>query len=869
MEFIEQLIDDFYQVANLNGSGKRPGIKDWNTIPNLYDYCKLNIKRFFIRTGDQFCEFNINGGECDDHVIGLDFDVFKATCKNQQHKKTLELLKEFKTINEGNHGMFESATAFNEGCLVSIKDCMDIRELLRDIGKTTFKNKGFELEILNGSAMVLPPTATQCKMTKRENARKFYDEENPMLKLKRNTPQHKFILNYIKTYWNNNSGMTANTKNRLNKTQKAIYKNLSNGKYNDEIKNNPIHGVELLCKLNKERFEYQQWWKIGVALLNSFPKEVAQTLFIGWSKKDPNFDSEEDVIEKLESFDKLRERYNGLNMPWIFRLIERDCKGEFLPIIQEYKEIVRDTLKVGYKEKFESEYKFCMNPQGYYHRSKDNIWIMKNSAQISELEAHNAELLGEWRTNPKRKIYKWADSIPVKNHEDGNVLNLFGGFKFWDWGDMEEWEEEWCEKQSKYEREGEENNVLLACQEWWTKYIDVISGGNEKIGIYIKALIGRSLFDPTVPSRVMICHSGKHGSGKSFVGNLMDALLGKEAVHSETNAEQGNSVFGGFQEPLLTATQVFLEENDPKQLNKIISILKDYITKDRYKINTKGKNLISRLNCIQFWANSNDLSTIDFETTVRRFLAVKVLPDLIKGLIGDLDKYWIEKFGYKFWTFGYDMMLKEDFCLKYIVLDIHDTYEEYARKFHVLPEDIDFQTSMPECDHMTHAIKKNIKPIYPYIQNICREALDICFEYDSLEDKKSFDYWYFREKKPDSVLIPVPSKLAVKIGFAGGWRIPIKAFRVGLEAYMRDTLDLGNNLNWDTKKIKEYLVDLLNYKDGETNLIEQSYNGENCYIIKPEKTMEILKIFGFYQKEFISIGKEAIVENDEDFDWGE
>ena len=54
------------------------------------------------------------------------------------------------------------------------------------------------------------------------------------------------------------------------------------------------------------------------------------------------------------------------------------------------------------------------------------------------------------------------------------------------------------------------------------------------------------------------------------------------------------------------------------------------------------------------------------------------MPGLIKGLIGDLDKYWEEKFGYKFWEFGYEMMLKNEFCLKYMVADIHDTYEAFA-----------------------------------------------------------------------------------------------------------------------------------------------------------------------------------------------
>ena len=148
------------------------------------------------------------------------------------------------------------------------------------------------------------------------------------------------------------------------------------------------------------------------------------------------------------------------------------------------------------------------------------------------------------------------------------------------------------------------------------------------------------------------------------------------------------------------------------------------------------------------------------------------------------------------------MMLQKDFCLKYMVLDIYDTYQEFAEAKGVLPEDIDFQTSMPECDHMKHAIKKNIKPIYPYIQNICREALNICEEFKSLSTTTTFDYWYFRVKKPNLPLKPLGSKLAKDIGFVGGWKNHIKVFRIGLDAYIRDTLDLGNNSNWDTPKIE-------------------------------------------------------------------
>ena len=62
--------------------------------------------------------------------------------------------------------------------------------------------------------MTLPPTKTKCKMTGRLTAREFYDIKNPILILERGTPQHKFILKYIKTYWSKNSGMTANAVKR-------------------------------------------------------------------------------------------------------------------------------------------------------------------------------------------------------------------------------------------------------------------------------------------------------------------------------------------------------------------------------------------------------------------------------------------------------------------------------------------------------------------------------------------------------------------------------------------------------------------------------------------------------------------------------
>jgi len=862
MEFVEYLKEEYYQVANLRGDGKCPGIKEWNTLPNLYDKCHIKEgEKYFIRTGEQL---NMEEGCNEDYILGLDFDVYKKGCKNNQHQKTLAQLEAFKQSNPDNAGMFKSATAFNEGCLVSIRKCVEIIEMLYEIGSTRFSNKGDNLEILYGSAMTIPPSKTKCKMTGRDTGREFYDIEQPILQLERNTPQYKFILSYIKKYWTKkHSGLSTNDKKRLNKKQKEIYSQWSNGKYAEEMKTNPIHGVNLLSKLSPKRYEYNNWWKIGTALLNSFSKEVATKLFVGWSKQGENFVSEEDVIEKLEAFDKIRERYTGLTICTIFRWIECDNKNAFLPCIEEYKKIANDTMKQSYKETFEAEYKFCKNPQGYFHKTKDNEWILKKSYEIGELEAHNSELLDEWRKNPKRKIFEWADCIPMKqaNDQNDNWLNLFSGFKFWEWGEIEDWEEEWAKKYQHYQNI--ENSLAYMIEEWWKIYMDVISAGDPKIARYLKCLIARGLLHPSTPSKVMVCFSGKEGAGKSFIKNLHDSFIGGRTVHSEVNPASGNSVFGSFQEPLLYATQVFLEENDPKKLNAVINELKEAITRDRCSVNTKNKCLIHRKSCIQYWGITNDFSTIDFTTTVRRFLAIKVKPNLIKGLIDKLDKQWQEKYGWTFWDFGHDMVLKNEFCLKYILLDIREEYEDAGGEY------IDFQKTMPECDHMKAAVKRNIKPIYPFLQKICEDAIekmkDYQFEKEENEYDKSFETWFYKDNNygHDSrvLLKPLSNYYAEAKGFVGGWKIRNKEFREELNKYIRDVLDLGHG-SWETKNISQYLTDLLG-TNGEY-LLSEKVGDLMCYIIKPNKTIEILKTFNYYQQEFTTSSDEVI---EEIFEW--
>lgn len=91
-----------------------------------------------------------------DSLIGLDgIDKFKKNWKENQHKKKLEILNKFKEANLESHRLFQSATVFNEECIASLKTCPYPIKKLNGIGKTKVQNKGFGLELLCGSSILM------------------------------------------------------------------------------------------------------------------------------------------------------------------------------------------------------------------------------------------------------------------------------------------------------------------------------------------------------------------------------------------------------------------------------------------------------------------------------------------------------------------------------------------------------------------------------------------------------------------------------------------------------------------------------------------------------------------------------------------
>lgn len=55
---------------------------------------------------------------------------------------------------------------------------------------------------------------------------------------------------------------------------------------------------------DEKYFEYAEWYFIGACIHNALPNEDGFHIFLNWSKTQPNFTSEEDVMQKWESYER-------------------------------------------------------------------------------------------------------------------------------------------------------------------------------------------------------------------------------------------------------------------------------------------------------------------------------------------------------------------------------------------------------------------------------------------------------------------------------------------------------------------------------------------------------------------------------------
>ena len=175
--------------------------------------------------------------------------------------------------------------------------------------------------------------------------------------------------------------------------------------------------------------------------------------------------------------------------------------------------------------------------------SKKGKYIQKTMKEVRELEKHNEEYFNEWWCfYENRKIYEMSDYIPVKHIKDPQIFNTFRGYDGWKW--VNNWQE------SAQKAKGNKTPLFGKTMQWWNKYMYHVCGKDYEMVKYVKCVVGKILFNPQNPTKVIIIFQGIESLGESFLTNFIKRLLGGLNIAESATPQQ--ELFGQFNEPLLT-----------------------------------------------------------------------------------------------------------------------------------------------------------------------------------------------------------------------------------------------------------------------------------------------------------------------------
>lgn len=153
----------------------------------------------------------------DYHIIALDFDINNKQGTNEPTKL---LFDEYMAIGNKN-GMYESSTEGNHNVLINIQHSKKLKQVVDNILKSNKKKSNVTIEqldvFLDNSYIVIPPTATMCKVNNMERPRKFLTDVYVHEMYEDNDLIEHFLLKHL---WN-----------KLKKTHFECFKNIDTSKF--------------------------------------------------------------------------------------------------------------------------------------------------------------------------------------------------------------------------------------------------------------------------------------------------------------------------------------------------------------------------------------------------------------------------------------------------------------------------------------------------------------------------------------------------------------------------------------------------------------------------------------------------------------
>lgn len=415
---------------------------------------------------------------------------------------------------------------------------------------------------------------------------------------------------------------------------------------------------KLLFMLNEQRYKYNDWYKTGLMMHNSFEgSEDALELWCEWSSKAPielQGDGLDECLKKWNSFDSSCDNpltIGTLHM-WakednfdaykqIF-LQESSTNLEFIAesddesiatsvsVTSSKKALIPSVANVGFvqdeatyyvgsykemKKKFELRNFKVNNPIAYVELRNQEIMIRSTTSKRYEAVWYDKPVYNKdgeiasytkekfckaWGDDPQKRTYHNMDFIPPPLVCSEETFNIWRGF------DVELYK---CDDVAD-----QVNDIIEFIK-------SVVCASDETSYNYIIKWIANLFQTPGSRTKTSIVIIGKQGDGKSYFTELLTAMIGDAMSYTTGNAAEYFERFDGGAR-LHKILNVFNEINF-EVMGKQADYLKGLITDAKIRHETKGVDPIEVQNHARFIFTSNSAAPIKIEQTDRRFVVLR------------------------------------------------------------------------------------------------------------------------------------------------------------------------------------------------------------------------------------------------------
>jgi hypothetical protein len=242
----------------------------------------------------------------------------------------------------------------------------------------------------------------------------------------------------------------------------------------------------------------------------------------------------------------------------------------------------------------------------YQHCTYEEVNDKGKSRTVSYIEL--------WLKDKDQRNYEEAQMIAPPLECPANVFNLWTPFRIHQIFDNISWSDEEADK-------------VITDAEFLLDHIKTICNNDEAVYQYLIRWIGQSLIYPAYKTTAP-CLISKEGSGKGTIIKILKALMGSSKV-LET-AEPDKYVWGQFNDLMVNAYFISLNEMEQSLQEKAEGRVKQLITDDDMQINGKGKTAFKCRSYHRFWYSSNNKVPLKTTSGDRRNMIVRC-SDVLKG----------------------------------------------------------------------------------------------------------------------------------------------------------------------------------------------------------------------------------------------